>query len=48
MLNKQWDDKISTACVGLNGINYQLKINEKFWSTLTDKHHRGLLKHELN
>lgn len=47
MLNKQWDSNISTACVGLNGIGYQLKINETFWAKLSEKAHRGLLKHEL-
>lgn len=47
MLNKQWSDSVHTACVGLNGINYHLLINEQFWSTLTEKSHRGLLKHEL-
>ena len=47
MLNKKWDDKVQTACVGIRGINYELVISEKFWATLTDKSQRGLLKHEL-
>ena len=47
MLNKQWTNKVPTAGVSLLGINYQLYINEDFWSTLDPKHHIGLLKHEL-
>lgn len=47
MLNKRWDDNIPTAGVCLNGINYQLLISEKYWSTLSESHHIGLLKHEL-
>ena len=47
MLNKQWNNKVPTAGVSLNGINYQLYINEEFWSKLEVAHHTGLLKHEL-
>lgn len=47
MLNKYWDNRISTACVGKNGINYQLRINEEFWTSLEDPKKMGLLKHEL-
>jgi predicted metal-dependent peptidase len=48
MLNKKWDNKmVPTAGVGMNGINYQLWINETFWDKITDKQGRGLLKHEL-
>tara|TARA_B110000503_G_scaffold44513_2_gene72721 strand:+ start:231 stop:1433 length:1203 start_codon:yes stop_codon:yes gene_type:complete len=47
MLNKKWSNRVSTACVSMNGINYQLDINEKFWSSLEANAHRGLLKHEL-
>jgi predicted metal-dependent peptidase len=47
MLNKKWDEKIPTACVALSGISYELRINENFWKDLTEKTHRGLLKHEL-
>jgi predicted metal-dependent peptidase len=47
MLNKYWDNRIPTACVGKNGINYQLRINEKFWTSLDDAKKMGLLKHEL-
>lgn len=47
MLNKFWDQRIPTACVGKNGINYQLRINEEFWVSLEDPKKMGLLKHEL-
>jgi predicted metal-dependent peptidase len=47
MLNKFWDQRIPTACVGKNGINYQLRINEEFWTSLDDAKKMGLLKHEL-
>lgn len=49
MLNKRWNNLlVPTAGVGLNGIGYQLVINENFWDTLTDPQRKGLLKHELN
>ena len=47
MLNKLWTDRVPTAGVSKNGINYQLAINETFWTNLNDKHQIGLLKHEL-
>lgn len=47
MLNKLWTDRVPTAGVSKNGINYQLAINETFWTSLNDKHQLGLLKHEL-
>lgn len=47
MLNKRWNNQVPTAGVSLNGINYQLDINEEFWSKLEPKKHMGLLKHEL-
>lgn len=47
MLNKVWKDTVPTAGVGKNGINFQLYINEEFWSKLSDLHRQGLLKHEL-
>ena len=46
-LNKKWSNRVPTAGVSLNGINFQLDINEEFWSSLTENAHRGLLKHEL-
>jgi predicted metal-dependent peptidase len=48
MLNKVWDKKaVPTAGVSKNGINYQLAINEDFWTELSEAHRIGLLKHEL-
>ena len=46
-LNKLFDDKIGTACVGISGISYNLKISPTFWDTLTFDQKKGLLKHEL-
>jgi predicted metal-dependent peptidase len=47
MLNKVWTNKVPTAGVSKNGINYQLAINEDFWNSLSNEHMLGLLKHEL-
>ena len=47
MLNKQWSTKVPTAGVSRKGINYQLYLNEDFWTKLSSKQHIGLLKHEL-
>ena len=47
MLHKAWSDKVPTACVSKNGINFQLTIGEKFWTDLSEEHRLGLLKHEL-
>lgn len=46
-LNKEWSDKVQTAGVGLDGINYKLYINPEFWGTLTEDQKKGLLQHEL-
>jgi len=46
-LNKEWSNKVSTAGVGLEGINYKLYINPEFWQTLSEEHKKGLLQHEL-
>jgi len=46
-LNKHWSDKIPTACVGLNGLSYELIISPSFWSSLEEKKYIGLIKHEL-
>lgn len=46
-LKKEWSNKVPTAGVGLNGINYMLYINPEFWQTLTEDHKKGLLQHEL-
>jgi predicted metal-dependent peptidase len=47
MLNKLWSNKVPTAGVGKNGINYQLVVNPDFWEKLSDLNRLGLLKHEL-
>ena len=47
MLNKIWSKRVPTAGVCKNGINYQLIINEDFWTSLSELHMLGLLKHEL-
>jgi len=46
-LQKEWCSKIQTAGVGLNGLNYKLKINPEFWESLSEDHKYGLLQHEL-
>jgi predicted metal-dependent peptidase len=47
MLNKVWRKNLPTAGVSKNGINFQLAINEEFWTGLSEMHQMGLLKHEL-
>lgn len=47
MLNKVWRKDLPTAGVSKNGINFQLAINENFWTSLSEMHQMGLLKHEL-
>jgi len=47
-LNKVVGNDVPTAGVCKNGINYQLIVNEEFWTSLdNDKKKIGLLKHEL-
>lgn len=46
-LNKEVDNKIKTAAVGLKNIMYTLKVNEDFWKSLSNLHKQGLLIHEL-
>jgi len=46
MLNKFWSDRVPTAGVSKMGINYQLEINEEFFTNLTDDHRVGILMHE--
>lgn len=46
-LNKTWNDKIGTACVSKNGINFQLTFAPQFWDKLEHKQRQGLTKHEL-
>ena len=47
-LNKEISNRIPTAGVSKNGINYQLVVNPDFWGDLSSDHRIGLLKHELN
>ena len=47
MLNKLWDKRVPTMGIGKNGINYQLLVNEDFWTALTPKWQIDLMKHEL-
>ncbi len=46
-LRKIWDDKIPTGCVGLNGINVELRLSPKYWDELSEKHREGILGHEI-
>ena len=46
-LNKTWTDKVPTAGVCKQNINYKLVVNPEFWTSLPDPHKVGLLKHEL-
>ena len=46
-LNKVWEKRIPTAGVSKQNINYQLAINEEFWTNLSENHRVGILKHEL-
>jgi len=46
-LNKKWDERIPTACVGLRRINVELRINTEFWNSKTPTVQKGVLKHEL-
>jgi len=46
-LQKEINNSIPTAGVGLNGVNYKLYINENFWNSLSEDHKFGLLIHEL-
>lgn len=46
-LNRYFTDKVQTAAVGINGINCELMINEKFWNELSDEEQTGVLLHEV-
>ena len=46
-LNKEWNEKISTAGVCLDGINYKLVINKEWWDKLDPNIRYGVIKHEL-
>ncbi len=46
-LNKVYRDDIPTAGVSKNGIGVQLSVNPDFFTSLSENHRKGLLKHEL-
>jgi predicted metal-dependent peptidase len=46
-LNKEFSDKIETAGVCLDGINYKLLINQEWWNGLLPDIRIGVIKHEL-
>ena len=46
-LNKKISTQIPTAGVGPNGIGIELIVNPEFFSSLSENHRTGLLKHEL-
>ena len=46
-LQKEINNSVPTAGIGLNGVNYKLYINENFWNSLSENHKLGLLIHEL-
>jgi len=47
-LNKRESRKIQTACVGLQGVSYELLVNPDFWDSIKeDKKKQGLIVHEL-
>lgn len=45
-INKDFNERVPTAGVSLEGINYRLTINPKFWDSLSDDHKQGLVLHE--
>lgn len=46
-LRKLLDESISTACVGLNGINCTLRMNPKFMESLTREEKMAIMIHEV-
>lgn len=46
-LNKRGNDKIPTACVTSNNINFELHVNEEFFLKLCKETRVGVLKHEM-
>ena len=46
-INKRFTEKIPTAAVGLEGINYCLMLNKDFWYGLKEDYRYAILKHEL-
>lgn len=48
MLNvsKEFNNRVPTAGVTIEGINYKLIVNPDFWDSLSDDHKQGLILHE--
>lgn len=48
MLNvsKEFNKRVPTAGVTIEGINYKLIVNPDFWDSLSDEHKQGLILHE--
>ena len=47
-INKRFSDKISTAAVGIEGINPILLINKEFWKGLSEEMQLNILIHEVS
>lgn len=47
-INKRYSDKISTAAVGIEGINPILLINKDFWKGLSEEMQLNILIHEVS
>lgn len=47
-INKRFSDKISTAAVGIEGINPILLINKDFWKDLNEEMQLNILIHEVS
>lgn len=45
-VNKEFDKRVPTAGVTIEGINYKLIVNPDFWDSLSDNHKQGLILHE--
>ena len=45
-LKKEYTDQIDTAGVCLDGIDYKLLVNKKFFEKLTQEQRMGVLHHE--
>lgn len=48
LVTPYWDDKVPTACVGIDATNKNLSfaINKKFWTELTDEQKQFVVSHE--
>jgi len=45
-VNKEFNKRVPTAAVTIEGINYKLIVNPDFWDSLSDNHKQGLILHE--